>query len=133
MEAGLLQEAVAPMYTISSVCRNPSFHGSGFTTHICVRTLHRKVKRRNPSFHGSGFTTGSEMTSPGFTIVKVAILVFMEAGLLPVLLEAWGKVSVHVAILVFMEAGLLLEKICGCGCTPYSVAILVFMEAGLLQ
>ena len=106
MEAGLLREP-QKYSRIGNWRRNPSFHGSGFTTISINRYSTGSIKvailvfmeaglllfemrfwkhlitcSRNPSFHGSGFTT-IKCADLLFTFASVAILVFMEAGLLP--------------------------------------------------
>ncbi len=91
-----------------NLCRNPSFHGSGFTTKKNLVKI--VIGSRNPSFHGSGFTTMLGNNLKTITELPVAILVFMEAGLLHTAGKFTKKLSTRVAILVFMEAGLLLEQ-----------------------
>ena len=56
MEAGLLPNELSNKF-FALFSRNPSFHGSGFTTNDDLGITLGVKKSRNPSFHGSGFTT----------------------------------------------------------------------------
>ncbi len=133
MEAGLLHELLLHSGNITYSCRNPSFHGSGvyYYNGSSFRLRHTCVAIL--VFMEAGLLLSFIIDDTNFFVV-VAILVFMEAGLLLAVTIIFKKLQKLVAILVFMEAGLLRNALWTGGTNAINhVAILVFMEAGLLH
>ena len=80
MEAGLLQQSQIFVAGLNSQVAILVFMEAGLLPYSDIANV-LKILRRNPSFHGSGFTTMKYLRQPTRAFM-VAILVFMEAGLL---------------------------------------------------